>query len=51
MNTVATIPSSAARETVWARALRDGLERHGPTPTFWAVVADLGYEPRLGRVS
>lgn len=42
-----TIPTSAARETPWARALRDALERHGPTPTFDAVAADLGYVPTV----
>jgi hypothetical protein len=37
----AELPTSAHRETVWARALRDGLYRHGPTPTYDALAPML----------
>ena len=49
MTDTATLPSSAARETVWARALRIGLYRHGATPLYDAVVAELGYRPEAVR--
>lgn len=47
--TVATLPQSASRETEWARALMIGLERHGPTPIFTMLAAEMDYEP--GRSS
>jgi hypothetical protein len=37
----AVLPSSAHRETAWARALRDGLNRYGPTPIHDALVAEF----------
>lgn len=39
--THATLPSSAHRETGWARALRELLVRHGGTPIHDALVAEF----------
>lgn len=44
---VATLPSSAHRETPWARALHDGWRRHGPTPIYDEVVEALGPLPEV----
>jgi hypothetical protein len=38
----ATLPESAAIEAEWTRALRIGLERHGRTPIFDALTAEMG---------
>jgi hypothetical protein len=48
---VATLPSSAHRETPWARALHDGWRRHGPTPLYDEVVAALGPLPECSEAA